>query len=70
MDDCELKFGDETVMTTAVVDNKLHIVYGTGWEQYLQEASPEFAKVVDEAQKKLSRIAPNGKGKGKNSGPE
>ena len=34
LDDRELKFGDETVMTTAVVDNKLHIVYGTGWDPH------------------------------------
>ena len=70
-DNGDLLFADEPpVVKVTVVESKLVVEYGPEWEQHLKDTSPEFTKVVDDAEKKLSRIAPKGKGKGKPSGPE
>jgi hypothetical protein len=56
----------EKVLQASIVDEKLSIVYGDGWEEYLHHKDhPEFVKMVKSLHDKL---AGGGKGDGKKGG--
>ena len=59
-----VSIGSEQILQAEIVDNKLEIKYGTGWEEYLHDPlHPEFKELVITLQKKLSGAGAKGPGK-------
>ena len=62
-----LYMGQDQVLHEFTSDNRLHIEYGAGWDEYLQDR--EWKDIVKMAEEKLSHgQGAKGKGKGKEKG--
>ena len=62
-----VSIGKEEILQAEIVENKLQIKYGTGWEDYLHDPlHPEFKELVTTLEKKL--IGGGAKGAGKFGG--
>ena len=59
-----VSIGREEILKAKVIDNKLEIQFGTGWEDYLHDPRyPDFKVLVQAQQKKLSDAEVKGAGK-------
>ena len=59
-----VSIGREETLKAKVIDNKLEIQFGTGWEDYLHDPRyPDFKVLVQAQQTKLSDAEVKGAGK-------